>query len=255
MEKLQNNYAALRCLTWSGAVLLVGGFASLLIMGFLPPPSPDASAEEIAALFRDDTTRIRVGAVLLMITWSCWGTFGAAISVMIRRMEPDLPVVAYSSLALTGGAWVIFILIPLTWAVAAFRPAELDAQILIAMNDFAWFLVVFTVVPFIFWMLLIASSMFRDKSERQIYPRWMAYFTVWSALLLVPALMIVFFKTGPFAWNGLLAFWLPLGVFAIWYLVLMAMTLQAIKHEQTYAVPFTVAAPASTSGSESVLTH
>jgi hypothetical protein len=241
MHKLENNYAALKCLTWSGFALIIGVFASMLVMGFLPPQSPHANADEIAAIFRDDTTRIRVGAVLMMVTFSFWVTFGAAVSLMIRRMEPDLPVVAYSSLALVGGILTIMVLIPLTWAVAAFRPDDLTPQILIAMNDFTWFLFVFTVVPFALWMLLIASTMLRDKSEHTIYPRWMAYFTLWSALLLAPALMIPFFKTGPFAWNGLLAFWLPLTVFAVWYVTLVVQTLVAVRHEEAYGVEPAVA--------------
>jgi hypothetical protein len=234
-------------MAWSGAAMIVGVFVGLLIAGFLPPPSPDASPADIAALFRDDTTRIRIGAVIMMLTWTLWVTFGASVSLMIRRMEPDLPVVSYASLALAGGSYVINLLIALTWAVAAFRPNELGDDVLIAMNDFAWFLVVFTVVPFILWMALIASTMFRDKSARPIYPRWMAYFTLWSALLLFPALMIPFFKDGPFAWNGLLAFWLPLVVFGVWYFVLVVQTARAITYEQGH--PVSVAVPPDSSSS------
>jgi hypothetical protein len=51
----------------------------------------------------------------------------------------------------------------------------------------------------------------------------------WMALLFLPAGLMVFFKTGPFAWNGLLSFWLPLVAFGIWFNVMIYALLRAIK--------------------------
>jgi hypothetical protein len=40
-----------------------------------------------------------------------------------------------------------------------------------------------------------------------------------------------FFKTGPFAWNGLLAFWLPISAFAVWFVVIFLVLKKAIYRE------------------------
>jgi len=42
----------------------------------------------------------------------------------------------------------------------------------------------------------------------------------------------VFFKDGPYAWNGLLAFWVPLTAYATWMLVSFWLLRQAIAHEE-----------------------
>ena len=45
--------------------------------------------------------------------------------------------------------------------------------------------------------------------------------------------MLIFFKTGPFAWNGLLVFWLGVLVFFGWYTVTFAVVRTSIlRHWQ-----------------------
>ena len=46
--------------------------------------------------------------------------------------------------------------------------------------------------------------------------------------------MIIFFKIGPFAWNGLLGWWPGASVFCLWYYVAFYVMLKAVKeHGQT----------------------
>jgi hypothetical protein len=52
------------------------------------------------------------------------------------------------------------------------------------------------------------------------------------ALGFLPAGLMTYFKTGPFAWNGILAFWLPLVAFAIWFNVMFIALQKAIKEQQ-----------------------
>ena len=50
----------------------------------------------------------------------------------------------------------------------------------------------------------------------------------------------VFFKTGPFAWNGVLGFWVPLTVFCGWFIsifILMRRALVAEKHDTGERTP------------------
>ena len=58
-------------------------------------------------------------------------------------------------------------------------------------------------------------------------------------LLSVPSALDSFFKTGPFAWNGLLVFWVPAAAFCVWMAAMVRCTLQAIDAEHA-AVPTVV---------------
>ena len=58
-----------------------------------------------------------------------------------------------------------------------------------------------------------------DRRERPIFPRWLGYYNLWAALMFTPGTFNVFFHDGPLAWNGLLAWYLPLTVFATWLII------------------------------------
>jgi hypothetical protein len=68
-----------RLCAWSGVAMIVVMLVGFEIAGFNPPPSPHDSALQIAALFRDHTTPIRIGLVLTMFGSALLGPFVAAV--------------------------------------------------------------------------------------------------------------------------------------------------------------------------------
>lgn len=227
------NTAVMRAFVWSGVALIAAMiFAQGWLMGFLPPPSPNLSAEDTAKLFIDNKDNIRLGTLIQCIFWSFWNTWGIAVVVFIRKMEKGIPVLTYASIANVGGGFVFFILIPMTWGVIAFRPETLDPKIIQIMNDWVWFNWLFTWPPFAVWMVIIALAVFGDYNTPRVFPRWVGFFNLWCALLIFPAGLIVFFKTGPFAYDGLISFWFAFAVFFSWMVVMTVLTLQAITTEQ-----------------------
>jgi hypothetical protein len=70
-----------------------------------------------------------------------------------------------------------------------------------------------------------------------VFPRWAGYFNLWVALLISPAGIVVFFKHGPFAWNGLFGFFLPLTAFAAWIAVMVVVLLRAVENDTLDDVP------------------
>ena len=67
-----------------------------------------------------------------------------------------------------------------------------------------------------------------DGSRTVLWPRRRGW---WVALLISPAGIIVFFKHGPFAWNGLFGFFVPLAAFAAWIAVMVVLLLRAIDQD------------------------
>jgi hypothetical protein len=50
--------------------------------------------------------------------------------------------------------------------------------------------------------------------------------------MFIPGALAVFVKSGPLAWNGVLAFYLPLFTFATWMLVISKLMLDAIGAQE-----------------------
>ena len=52
---------------------------------------------------------------------------------------------------------------------------------------------------------------------------------------MAPASLLGFFKSGPFAYNGLLAFWLVAIDFFLWMLVMSAVAFRAVSNDERRA--------------------
>lgn len=210
------------------ALLVSQGF----LMRFIPPPSPALSAEQLAQIFIDRKIAIRLGTLIQCVCYTFWLTWGMAITFFIRKMEKGMPMITYASTANVGGGYVFFLLMPITWAALAFRPEQMDPRFLQIMNDWVWFVFILSWPPFSIFMIFIATAIFRDHNVPAVYPRWVAFFNLWCAVLIMPAGLIEFFKTGPFAYDGLISFWFIYIVFFGWILVMTWATLKAIAVEQ-----------------------
>ena len=65
------------------AVMFGGG---LFLMGFVPPPVPTLSPEEIAAVFQRDYLSIRIGVMMSLIGLAGWAAYVGVISIQLRRI-------------------------------------------------------------------------------------------------------------------------------------------------------------------------
>jgi hypothetical protein len=210
-------------------VLVVTGW---ILSGFLPPHHPSDSAEMIANIYRMETNRIRFGLALSFVGFFCFFPFGAGICAQTRKIEGAVPVLTYTQIAACGSASLIFILSWVCFLTAAYRPERAASEIYL-LNDLGWMTVILCFVAYSAWCVAIGLAILSDSGTQPIYPRWVGYLNLFVAMSFVPDDMIPFFKSGPFAWNGLIAFWIPVTAFLTWIIVMYVTTTRAIRAEES----------------------
>jgi hypothetical protein len=65
-----------------------------------------------------------------------------------------------------------------------------------------------------------------------VFARWVGHFNLLIAIALVPAGFAGLTLTGPFAWNGLLSFWVKNIAIAFWLVVMAVVLRQAIGRDR-----------------------
>jgi hypothetical protein len=224
------NGSTLRLCTWSGIVAcILLGIGLYPLLQFVPPPLPSANAAEIAAIYRGNSLGILIGATLMLASGSLYAPFYAAISSEMERIEGVGSPLAKAQMLLG----VLAVCVPVSvaadaWMIAAFRPERSDETIQ-ALNDFGWFLFFTPVVPGLLNAIAIAVAIFHDKSPNPTFPRWVAFANIWIGILFLPGAMLAFFKTGPFALNGIFVFWLGTGAFVVWFVIMTRCLLRAAR--------------------------
>jgi hypothetical protein len=210
---------------WAFLVLFSLGF--LLLAGFMPPPSPAASAVEIQQRFQDHTLRIRLGMLVCLFSSAIMLWWLATIATQIKRIEGRHSPVTYLWIAASGAFVVEFVYPLMFWAVTAFRPGD-SAELVRKFNDLAWLTFLGIVSTAIVQIFAFAYVILTDNRQTPVFPRWFGYFNFWCGLIFVPADLIFFFKSGPLAWNGIISFYLVFIVLAIWLVVVTIMTGRAV---------------------------
>ena len=109
---------------------------------------------------------------------------------------------------------------------------ETDAY---GINDAGWIMFLIPWPPFSAWCIGVAVAVYRDRrdGDERTFPRWVGYLNLWVAMLFLPSGLVLFFKTGPFAWNGICTFWLAATVFTIWLVAMLVVVLRAIRQQET----------------------
>jgi hypothetical protein len=218
-----------RICIWAGiafAPIFLVGFA--LVAGFIPPPSPGMTAQEVAYLFANERGRIRLGIWIATAAAPFLAFFVAALTHQIRRIAgPDSPLATAQLIA--GSCLILEFLFPqLAWQTAAYRP-ERSAESIQLLNDLAWLPYVGIVGTAMAQMAIIAYVVLADRSPRPLLPRWSAYLSIWAALGVASGSLVVFVHSGPLAWNGFVAWYLLCVAFFAWMVAMTWLMLRASR--------------------------
>lgn len=220
-----------RVALWCGPALIPIFFAGLIIGHWFPFPSAHDSATAIAHKYIAHRDGIRLAALCIALAGALTAPFVAVVAAQMKRVEGAFSPLTYLQLG-SGmvGSFVIALPAFFMWA-AAFRPYR-NPVVTQSWNDAAWLALVAPIWPFVFQLLALAVVAFRDRSAEPIFPRWIGYLSVWVTVLLVPSALVLWFKTGPFAWQGLMTLWLAAVVFTVWLVAVLVVLLRAIRRQE-----------------------
>ena len=221
--------AVQRTMAWSGAAFVLLLFPAIIMIGLLPPMSPMRTADEVAHFWSTNTGLKRSGLVIMLAAAGLQAPLGALIAVRIKRMEGRYSALAYVQLIASTLAVVAILLPTFAFAAASYRP-ERDPEITQALNDLGWLPFVMNWPAATIQCLAIGFAIFGARHE--VWPRWFGYWNMWCGFIFAAGGLVVLFKDGVFAWNGLLAFWLVAVFFGIWFLVMTWQLLATVSADE-----------------------
>ena len=226
------NAGTQRTLLWFSIVFLILFGVGWVMTGFLPPPPATLNPEEVAGLYRSDNLQMRIGVVICLLTAGFNMTWSLVVGAQMARVEKGLPL--WSILQVLSGAFgaLIFMLPLLFMGIAAFSP-DRNPEVTALAHEFAFLTLITPVGFFTFQALPVGIiGLTRTDVPHSPFPRWMGFFTMWMLLSAEFGVMAMLFKSGPFSWNGLFPFYLPLTIFTLWFVVLTRLLFRAIRAQE-----------------------
>lgn len=220
---------------WTGVIFTIGFLLACIppLAWTIPPRlGPTATPMEVKQFYIEHKMNIRAGAWIGMVASAFYYAWGASIAALLRRVENGRPpILTYTQLGAVGVAVFNSVLYFFWMAFCVYRPEETDAELLRAFNDFQFILLEFEVFPLSLWAVAIGLLIILDKSPRPVFPRWTAWVNFWFAGLVMTGQFMIFFHTGPLAWNGVLALYWPAFVFFVWICIMSYMTVVGSRKE------------------------
>ncbi|WP_182379333.1 hypothetical protein [Nocardioides sp. WS12] len=223
----------IRFCAWTGlAFAFFWPFAAFVVAQgqYIFPPSAADPAATVVADYEAHLTGIRIATVIFIFSSVLYTTWSMAIIQMVRRREKDWPILYNIMVVAVACEVVVVMFIGFFFGAAAWRPGETSPEVTQAFNDLGWLGVLFTGAPFLLFQIALAATTFLAGKEAT-YPRWSAYFNLFTSVFMFEACLLLFFKTGPMSQDGALVFYVPMVVFFAWIITFSVLTLKAVNQE------------------------
>ncbi len=213
---------------WCGPAAVVFISIGFLVGGLIPPPSPADTAREAAAYWNHDLDTRRIGIALIVLGSTLFAPFLAIVAKQIRRIEGPGSALAYTQLLGAAATVSLAIAYAMFMMTVVFRP-DRPAEITQALSDLGWLPFVGVWSPGALSAAALGIAILGDRRKLPILPRWLGWFSVWYAFTSLSGSLVIFFHTGPFAYDGLIAFYVAATAFFAWYVVVFALLKRSIE--------------------------
>lgn len=202
------------------------------LLDFWPPPSPELDVDKVVMLYENSNIKFRIGIALMILTGAFYLPWSVVISFQMYRQERGLPIfTALQALSSAVATW-FFVFPPVIWGLAAFSITR-NPEITVMLNEAAWlsFLTPAAFFPLQTIPIAIVALTSRDDVLEPAFPRWIGWLTLWNAMTGSLGPFAQIFKSGPFAWNGLIPFYLPTIVFGLWMGAMAFVMFRSLKRQ------------------------
>jgi hypothetical protein len=205
-----------------------------------PPPNPGWEVPRVVQWFNHNHYGLLIGFGIMFLITGMTAPSNALIAYSMRRMSVS-PAFAYSYLVLYSlSAIPGMLLLCIVLTVGAMRP-DRDPELISWLYDFAFLSFVGTMGVFLIGSLVWMLAILLDRNR--VFPKWFGYLNLCNALTEVVVSPAWIFKTGVFAWNGLIAWWIDMVVFGIYTGVFIFLLRQMILREDFGTGPLPDLAP------------
>jgi hypothetical protein len=230
-----------RAFVWVGFAGMAVCFIGIGVADLLPPPSPDQTADQIADFYQSETNAFRIGTICMGFGGMLITPWMAVIARRLHRIPEHGPFAGYCFLGL-GMLLMYQIVMPITTGQAVAFRTERPVEDTAALSDLFMIQLISPSYVYIVQLIVMGVAVLADTSAVLRFPRWVGYLSLWVAAGSFFSVVVLFFKTGPFAWDGLFGWWIPLLVFGTW-VVAVSVTLLRPAGGQPIAVGSTPMSP------------
>ncbi|RDH77330.1 hypothetical protein DVS77_17185 [Mycolicibacterium moriokaense] len=189
------------------------GVVFVLLLHVIPPPRPDVGYGYIVDFFDAHHATIRVGLAVLCLVFGGAAIANGYVAYQMKRMTSG-PVMAYVYMGgMAVGTLPGMLLVAVCFGAATLR-TDRQPRIIATLYDLGMLSFQGQMGCFATAYLAFALAILYDRN--QIFPKWLAYMSIWQIVTEVIATQMWVLRSGPFAWNGSIAFWLAVIVFGVW---------------------------------------
>jgi len=194
---------------------------------------PKRNNDDIAVIFKQDLNQIRIGMICMMFAAVMYMPFAITIAIELKEVEGGVGMLTMWQM-MGGVCTALLTFYPaMWWLLAAFRP-DRSPELIQLVSDAGWLQFIGGLTIFLPCQITVAIAAFMDKREQPAFPRWLGYVSIWACILFLPGQLIFFFYTGPFAWDGVIAFYLPVVVIIAWFSIMFVQMRKVILRKPDF---------------------
>jgi len=222
-----------KCELWIGWWTLVVfynlyGLLFFVVTRTQPPPPPALEPAEIVQWFADRRAGLIYGYALVFIVGGATAIMNATLAYTMKRMSVSRAfahsyLLIYALATLPG-----MLLMGVACTVGAMRP-DRDPALMSWLYDLAFLSFEGTMGVFLIGSLVWMVAVLLD--ENGVFPKWFAYLNLCNALTEVVVAPAWIFRSGVFAWDGAIAWWINMGVFVVYTTAFLTLIRRLILRE------------------------